>query len=426
MPCHVGDLACLRDLLDGVPTGLRIAEALLSDRLALALPAGCVLALACLIVMVGKICSLLYDDINGDEEWRQPPARQSSSRQTSTRQASTRKPPLQRTPTPQNRRTRGRSPTQEHEANRVQAESAQGAQPARLQAARPDVPPPGLPARRVEGPPHPEPVGASEPRVAVEAEGLPEGTTSSGGGGGTRAMSARERYAQLMELLAMVEPQSGDGDPGDAASAHAAVAPTANADTPPDEAPAQGHARTAQFTYLYARMMDNDRSPPPPPMLSARQSLSPAANVQGAGSRHGGAPIHKSSMKRSMSDQSLRIQGRQPVNQDQIHRSMRRSGSEASLSTNLKGPPRIKTPKPRARASAATQQGAVAPSPAISSSSRFYARVVRTQQEYFGCAQGTNQLFCCDLHQQQACPEEVSRNQRRHGITTQQAMRMTL
>ena len=130
MPCHVGDLACLRDLLDGVPTGLRIAEALLSDRLALALPAGCVLALACLIVMVGKICSLLYDDINGDEEWRQPPARQSSSRQTSTRQASTRKPPLQRTPTPQNRRTRGRSPTQEHEANRVQAESAQGAQPA--------------------------------------------------------------------------------------------------------------------------------------------------------------------------------------------------------------------------------------------------------------------------------------------------------
>ena len=322
MPCHVGDLACLRDLLDGVPTGLRIAEALLSDRLALALPAGCVLALACLIVMVGKICSLLYDDINGDEEWRQPPARQSSSRQTSTRQASTRKPPLQRTPTPQNRRTRGRSPTQEHEANRVQAESAQGAQPARLQAARPDVPPPGLPARRVEGPPHPQPVGASEPRVAVEAEGLPEGTTSSGGGGGTRAMSARERYAQLMELLAMLEPQSWDGDPGDAASAHAAVAPTANADTPPDEAPAQGHARTAQFTYLYARMMDNDRSPPPPPMLSARQSLSPAANVQGAGSRHGGAPIHKSSMKRSMSDQSLRIQGRQPVNQDQqIHRS---------------------------------------------------------------------------------------------------------
>ena len=423
MPCHVGDLACLRDLLDGVPTGVRIAEALLSDRLALALLAGCVLALACLIVMVGKICSLLYDDINGDEEWRQPPARQSSSRQTSTRQASTRKPPLQRTPTPQNRRTRGRSPTQEHEANRVQAESAQ---PARLQAARPDVPPPGLPARRVEGPPHPEPVGASEPRVAVEAEGLPEGTTSSGGGGGTRAMSARERYAQLMELLAMLEPQSLDGDPGDAASAHAAVAPTANADTPPDEAPAQGHARTAQFTYLSARMMDNDRSPPPPPMLSARQSLSPAANVQGAGSRHGGAPIHKSSMKRSMSDQSLRIQGRQPVNQDQIHRSMRRSGSEASLSTNLKGPPRIKTPKPRARASAATQQGAVAPSPAISSASRFYARVVRTQQEYFGCAQGTNQLFWCDLHQQQACPEEVSRNQRRHGITTQQAMRITL
>ena len=307
MPCHVGDLACLRDLLDGVPTGLRIAEALLSDRLALALPAGCVLALACLIVMVGKICSLLYDDINGDEEWRQPPARQSSSRQTSTRQASTRKPPLQRTPTPQNRRTRGRSPTQEHEANRVQAESAQGAQPARLQAARPDVPPPGLPARHVEGPPHPEPVRASEPRVAVEAEGLPEGTTSSGGGVGTRAMSARERYAQLMELLAMLEPQSCDGDPGDAASAHAAVAPTANADTPPVEAPAQGHARTAQFTYLYARMMDNDRSPPPPPMLSARQSLSPAANVQGAGSRHGGAPIHKSSMKRSMSDQSLRI-----------------------------------------------------------------------------------------------------------------------
>ena len=275
MPCHVGDLACLRDLLDGDPTGLRIAEALLSDRLALALLAGCILgcilALAWLIVMVGKICSLLYDDINGDEEWRQPPARQSSSRQTSTRQPSTRKPPLQRTPTPQNRRTRGRSPTQEHEANRVQAESAQGAQPARLQAARPDVPPPGLPARRVEGPPHPEPVRASEPRVAVEAEGLPEGTTSSGGGGGTRAMSARERYAQLMELLAMLEPQSCDGDPGDAASAHAAVAPTANADTPPDEAPAQGHARTAQFTYLYARMMDNDRSPPPPPMLSGRK-----------------------------------------------------------------------------------------------------------------------------------------------------------
>jgi hypothetical protein len=70
-------------------------------------------------------------------------------------------------------------------------------------------------------------------------------------------------------------------------------------------------------------------------------SLCSKANVQGVGSRHGGAPIHKSSMKRSMSDQSLHIQGRQPVNQDNVHRCMRRSGSEASLSTNLKGPPSI-------------------------------------------------------------------------------------
>ena len=58
MSCHVDDLDCLRDLLAGVPWGLRIAQALLSDRLALVLIAGCILGLACLGVMVCKIRSL--------------------------------------------------------------------------------------------------------------------------------------------------------------------------------------------------------------------------------------------------------------------------------------------------------------------------------------------------------------------------------
>ena len=50
MPCHVDDLtACLQDQLAGVPMGLRIAEMLLSDRLALVLVAGCMLSLACLV-----------------------------------------------------------------------------------------------------------------------------------------------------------------------------------------------------------------------------------------------------------------------------------------------------------------------------------------------------------------------------------------
>ena len=67
--------------------------------------------------------------------------------------------------------------------------------------------------------------GGVPARVAVQAEGLPEGTTSSGGGGGLRAMSARERYAQLMEVLASSreEPQSCDGDPGDAGDAASAM-----------------------------------------------------------------------------------------------------------------------------------------------------------------------------------------------------------
>ena len=75
MPCHVDDLDCLRDLLDGVPMGLRVAQALLSDRLALVLIAGCILGLACLGVMVGKIRSLLCEDINGNEEGRQATTR---------------------------------------------------------------------------------------------------------------------------------------------------------------------------------------------------------------------------------------------------------------------------------------------------------------------------------------------------------------
>ena len=46
----VDDLtACLQDHLAGVPMGLRIAEMLLSDRLALVLVAGCMLSLACLV-----------------------------------------------------------------------------------------------------------------------------------------------------------------------------------------------------------------------------------------------------------------------------------------------------------------------------------------------------------------------------------------
>ena len=50
MPCHVDDLtACLQDHLAGVPMSLRIAEMLLSDRLALVLVAGCMLSLACLV-----------------------------------------------------------------------------------------------------------------------------------------------------------------------------------------------------------------------------------------------------------------------------------------------------------------------------------------------------------------------------------------
>ena len=264
------------------------------------------------------------------------------------------------------------------------------------------------------------------------------------------------------------------------------VASAANADTALDEAPA-GHARTA----IYQRMMANDRSPPPPPPLTRsaasgmKQSLSDqalytqgrqmvnnsmrrsgsegslstkgvlgikppaprartlrdafAANAQGAGSRHGGAPVHKSSkalrlsgsswassapaliarpshpasssgltqsaasgMKRSMIDQTLRTQGRQPVNQankDQTHRSMRRSESEGLLST--KGFRGVKPPAPRARASAANAQGAGSrhdvyglhaqanhyhhyrsshgQPPALTSASKFYAHVVKTQ-----------------------------------------------
>ena len=421
MPCHVDDLtACLQDHLAGVPMSLRIAEMLLSDRLALVLVAGCMLSLACLVAMVGKICSLLMeDDTSGNEEQRQPP----------TRQPPTRKPPLQRTPRPQNRRTRGRSPAPRYEANpanQVQAESAQGARAAPLQAAQPDVTPPGSSARRLEGLTHPA------PRAPV-------------------------------------------------------VASAANADTALDEAPV-GHARTA----IYQRMMANDRSPPPPPPLTRsaasgmKQSLSDqalytqgrqmvnnsmrrsgsegslstkgvlgikppaprartlrdafAANAQGAGSRHGGAPVHRSSkalrlwrsskalrlsgsswassapalmarpsqparssgltqsaasgMKRSMSDQMLHTQ-------DRTHRSMRRSGSEGSLSAKeVRG---IKPPAPRARASAANAQGAGSrhdvyglhaqanhyhhyrsshdQSPAVTSASRFYAHVVKTQSQ---------------------------------------------
>jgi len=68
-----------------VSWGLRIAQALLSDRLALVLIAGCILGLACLGVMVCKIRSLQCEDINGNEEGRQ---------------ATTRKLPPQRTPRP--------------------------------------------------------------------------------------------------------------------------------------------------------------------------------------------------------------------------------------------------------------------------------------------------------------------------------------
>ena len=77
-----------------------IAEALLSDRLALA---GCAMLLACLFVMVGKICSLLDDDIDGDEELWQ--------RMTQTL-------PPQRTLGPQVRRTPGQSRAHVHEAYR--------------------------------------------------------------------------------------------------------------------------------------------------------------------------------------------------------------------------------------------------------------------------------------------------------------------
>ena len=132
MSCHVDDLACIEDLVAGALTGTRIAEALLSDRLARVLLAGCVLSLACLCAMVVKICSLLHD---GNEK-----------RPTHTL------PPRQ-TPKPQNLRG------QKHEANRVRrvhAESAQGAPSSHVQAAQPHLPLPGFPARRLEGPSHHE------------------------------------------------------------------------------------------------------------------------------------------------------------------------------------------------------------------------------------------------------------------------------
>ena len=395
MTCSADDLACLQDQLARAPMGLRIAEALLSDRVALALLASCALALVCLGVMVGKICSLLYDDINGIEEGRQPPATRNPQRT------------LSRTPRPQNRRTRGRSPSQRHEANRVQAESAPGAAPpAPPQAAEPDAPPPGLSERRLEGPPPPEP--------------------------------------------------------------QAPVAPAATADTPSDEAPA-GRARTAIYQRMMAN--DRSPPPPPPLtqlwsatsstrrfwsdealLAQGRQpvgqdpthrsmrrsgseaSLASAANAQEAGRRYGGPPIDRaqalrlagssapaliarhsqsasssgltqsatSGMTRSLSDQALLAQGRRSVNQDPTHRSMRRSGSEASSSA--KGPRGIKTPTHRARASAANAPGAgsrhhasglhvvqarhnglandasLGQSPALSSASRFYAHVVKANQ----------------------------------------------
>ena len=152
------------------------------------------------------------------------------------------------------------------------------------------------------------------------------------------------------------------------------MASAANADTALDEAPA-GHARTA----IYQRMMANDRSPPPPPPLTRSAA---------------------SGMKQSLSDQALYTQGRQMVNN-----SMRRSGSEGSLST--KGVLGIKPPAPRARtlrdAFAANAQGAGSrhdvyglhaqakhyhhyrsshdQSPAVTSASRFYAHVVKTQSQ---------------------------------------------
>ena len=286
MPCHEDVLACLRDELAGVPTGLRITEALLSDRLALALLAGCILGLACLVVMVGKICLLLlYDDIHGNEEWRQPPTRQTSTRQTSSRQPSTRKPsPPHRTPTPQNRRThRGQSPTQRHEGNRVQAESAQVAQPVCLQAARPDVPPPGLSVRRLEGPP------ASR-------------TTSRSG----MSMSDQALHTQGRQPV--------NQDPTHRSMRRSGSEGSLSTKGPPATTPTP-RARASRDTS--------------------------AANVQGAGSRHGGAPIHKSDIKRSMSDQALQT-ARQPVNHDlpgqrmQANRTGASHGQSHSVSSGSK------------------------------------------------------------------------------------------
>ena len=122
MSYHADDLACLKHQLADIPMDLLIAKALLSDPLALVPLAGCALSLACLFVMVGKICSLLYDDDGNDDP--------------------------QRTRGPQNRRprTQGRSRAQRHErndgavysrleANRVQSAGAQGAPSASLQEA---------------------------------------------------------------------------------------------------------------------------------------------------------------------------------------------------------------------------------------------------------------------------------------------------
>ena len=208
------------------------------------------------------------------------------------------------------------------------------------------------------------------------------------------------------------------------------MASAANADTARDEAPSGSEGSLSTKGVLGTK--------PPAPRARTLRDTS-AANAQGAGSRHGGAPVHKSSkalrlsgsswassapaliarpshpasssgltqsaasgMKRSMIDQTLRTQGRQPVNQankDQTHRSMRRSESEGLLST--KGFRGVKPPAPRARASAANAQGAGSrhdvyglhaqanhyhhyrsshgQPPALTSASKFYAHVVKTQ-----------------------------------------------
>jgi len=241
--------------------GLGIARALLTDRLMLVLLVGCVLGLAYLFVLLDKICRLLCNDMNGNEEGRQP---------------STRNAHPQSAPGRKNRQSQAERHEAKRVRNRVHAECAQGAPGATLQAAKLHPPPPGLSARHIEEPSHPEPQAPMAPAARHEAKESAEGAQS------TPVQAAEAQppppgwSARRLEEPSHPEPQ-------------VPMAPAANADTPSHDAP----ARRSSPTPIYQRMMANDQLPPPPPPLTK---------------------LATSGMKRSVSDQSLHTRLRQPVN----------------------------------------------------------------------------------------------------------------